>query len=101
MNTTIFKSWLIKNGTSTKVASDNVSRLKKLNNGLIHSNKSTSIDEEYKIDKCNFLLSCFDNNGRNNNMKTLGIKNLPIGKASIHTYKLALNKYISFKTTTL
>lgn len=100
MNIILFKDWLIKNKTSLKVASDIASRLNKLNNALIHCKKTTSIPIEYKKDKCQYLLSCFYNNGINENMAKYGILTLPLGKGSIHTYKLALNKYIKFKQAT-
>ena len=97
MNTTLFKIWLIKNGTSSKIASDTVCRLKKLNRALIESPISSSIDIEFNKDQCKQLIKCFSKLGKNNFMNKYQLALLPIGKQYIHTYKLSLTKYISFK----
>lgn len=96
MNIALFKIWLIKNGTSKKIATDNISRIKRIDNELIASINS-SIDKEYTKDKCDELIKCFSNYGQNTFMKNYNLKNLPIGKAQIHCYKLSLVKYLSFK----
>lgn len=96
MNTVLFKNWLINNGASSKVASDTVSRLKKINLALINSFKSSSIDEEYANDKCSKLTSLLrQKNGRSHNCL-----DLPFNKSYISTYKLSLAKYVRFKNET-
>lgn len=97
MNTILFKLWLINQGLSPKISSDNISRLKRLNNSLINSSISSDIDTLYKKDKCSTLLECFKNNGNNQFMDLYKLSSLPVGKPQIHTYKSALQKYISFK----
>lgn len=97
MNTAIFKIWLIKNGYSSKVASDTVCRLKKIDRALIESPISSSLDSEFNKDTCDQLLKCFSKRGKNTIMDSFQLYSLPIGKKYIHTYKLALTKYISFK----
>lgn len=96
MNITLFKTWLLEKGYSRKIASDTLSRLRKLNKTLIYCKYSTSIDEEYEKDNCKFLLDCFSNMGLNLDMQSLELTTLPIGKPSIHTYKSALRKYLKF-----
>lgn len=99
MNTILFKTWLIQHNHSPKTASDTVSRLKKLNHALIESPLSTSIDSEFDRDHCAQLVSSFSKNGKNETMETYQLTELPIGKKNIHTYKLALTKYLLFKDT--
>lgn len=97
MNTAIFKTWLIQNGSSPKVATDTISRLKKLDRALIESPISSSIDSEFNKDICERLLKCFSKSGKNHIMDSFQLYSLPIGKRYIHTYKLSLTKYITFK----
>lgn len=97
MNTAIFKIWLIKNGNSSKVASDTISRLKKLDRALIESPISSSVDSEFNKDACEQLFKCFSKSGKNPIMDSFQLYSLPIGKRYIHTYKLSLTKYIAFK----
>lgn len=97
MNTAIFKTWLVQNGSSHKVATDTISRLKKLDRALIESPISSSVDSEYTKDACEHLLKCFSKSGKNLIMDSFQLHSLPIGKRYIHTYKLSLTKYITFK----
>lgn len=97
MNTAIFKTWLVKTGNSSKVASDTISRLKKLDRALIESPISSSVDSEFNKDACKQLLKCFSKNGKNPIMDSFKLYPLPIGERYIHTYKLSLTKYIAFK----
>lgn len=99
MNTILFKAWLIQHNHSPKTASDTISRLKKLNHSLIESPLSTSIDSEFDKDHCAQLVNSFSKNGKNKIMETYQLTALPIGKKNIHTYKLALTKYLQFKNT--
>ncbi len=90
-----FRNWLINTGLNKKLASDNVSRLKRLENEL----DSCDIDEEYQRDKCQYLLSLFAKMGKNDNMAKYTNTNLPIGKYYMNTYRYALRKYILFSDT--
>ena len=88
MNELMFRKWLANNGYNNKVASDTVSRLKKLE----HSVNNCDIDSEFKKDNCVYLLSLFFNKGENETDNEL-----PVGKYHLSTYKYALNIYIKFK----
>ena len=84
MNEIEFKNWLINNGTNQKVASDIVSRLKRI---------------ERQIDQCNYLLELFSKSGQNDKMKKFKNTNFPIGKYQMNTFRYALKKYILFCNT--
>lgn len=71
--------------------SDLISRLKKLEREI----KNCDIDEQYRKDKCDYLLKLFDNKGENIS-QTYKNNNLPVGKYQLSTYKYALKKYIKF-----
>lgn len=73
MNTAIFKTWLIQNGSSPKVATDTISRLKKLDRALIESPISSSIDSEFNKDICEQLLKCFSKSGKKSNYGLVSI----------------------------
>lgn len=90
MNEIDFKNWLIKNSVNKKVLSDCISRLKKIEREL-----NCDIDDEYKRDRCDLLLSQFSKMGELL-VKKYPKCNFPIGKYSMNTYKLALKKYINF-----
>lgn len=92
MNEIEFKCWLIEKKVEPKVQSDIISRLKRIEREINHCD----IDDEYRNDKCENLISLFRNKGNNNEMKMYGNVQLPIGKYSLSTYKLALTKYIAF-----
>ena len=88
---------MIQNGSSPKVATDTISRLKKLDRALIESPISSSIDSEFNKDVCEQLLKRFSKSGKNLIMNSFQLYSLPIGKRYIHMYKLSLTKYITFK----
>ena len=92
MNELEFKVWMNNNNINKKVQSDLISRLKKIEREINHCD----IDEEYRSDRCEYLLSLFCKSGNNDEMLKLKYVNLPIGKYQISTYKYALKKYISF-----
>lgn len=92
MNEIDFKAWLNENNIPKKVQSDFISRLKRLEREI----KNCDIDEQYRNDKCVYLLSLFKNKGLNDDMAEYVDSNLPIGKYQLNTYKYALNKYICF-----
>ncbi len=93
MNTAEFSNWLLSNGSSKKIASDIVSRLKRINYELIESIPSTNIDEQYNIDGCKLLLNSFNRNS-SSNRKLLLKSSLPFNKPEIANYKLSLSRYI-------
>lgn len=92
MNEIEFRNWLMENGCTAKVAGDHISRLKRVERELNHCD----IDEEYRSDKCNYLISLFDNNGNNEEMNKIKNNSLPIGKYYMSTYRLAIKKYVMF-----
>lgn len=87
-----FRNWLINKEIKNKIASDMVSRLKRLENEL----DNCDIDKEYQSDGCAALLRLFDKMGKNDNMAKYANANLPIGKYYMSTYRYALRKYIAF-----
>lgn len=93
MNELDFRKWLIYKKYNTKVISDTISRLKKIE----HSVNNCDIDAEYQKDKCKYLLSLFANKGENKNMSILIENELPVGKYHLSTYKYALNIYLKFR----
>ena len=92
MNELEFRTWLSQQSLKTKVQCDCISRLKKIEREINYC----ELDEEYHKDKCEYLLSLFANMGRNTEMSKYHNANFPIGKYSMNTYRLALNKYIKF-----
>ena len=92
MNEVEFKNWLINNGTKAKVAGDIISRLKRIEREI----ENCDIDEQYRNDKCEYLLKLFLGMGNNNEMKKHPSANLPIGKYYMSTYRHALKQYIKF-----
>ncbi len=92
MNEIDFNIWLSKNNVPKKVQSDLISRLKRFEREI----KNCDIDEQYRNDKCAYLLSLFHNKGLNDEMQRHYDSSLPIGSYQLSTYKYALNKYIEF-----
>lgn len=92
MNEIEFKQWLSDNNVNKKVQSDLVSRIKKFERAI----KNCDIDEQYRNDECQYLLSLFYNKGLNDKMTEYSDSGLPIGKYQLSTYKHALKKYIEF-----
>lgn len=98
MNEIDFRKWMLEQGINKKVQSDLVSRLKRFERGI----KNCDIDNQYRNDKCEYILSLFANKGLNEEMKNYPDCGLPIGKYQLSTYKYALKKYIEFiKTNSL
>ena len=95
MNEMDFRTWLSHQGVNKKVASDTVSRVKRIEREANHCD----IDIEYRKDECSALLSLFKNKGINEQMNRLETS-LPVGKYQLSTYKYALKKYIAFLTDT-
>lgn len=92
MNEVEFRNWLIGNGCAPKVAGDHISRIKRIERELNHCD----IDEQYRSDKCEYLISLFANNGNNDEMKKIKNTTLPFGKYYMSTYRLAIKKYVMF-----
>lgn len=92
-----FKKWLNSQGVSLKMQSDISSRIKRLE----RATQNCDIDEQYRNDRCEYLLSLFQNKGINDSMKNLGEVDLPIGKYQLSVFKYALNKYIKYIEETL
>ena len=90
MNELSFRKWLFKNNFNSKVESDIVSRLKK----ILREVNVDDLDEEYRKDNCQYLLSLFKKKGEK--MKSFN-NDLPIGKYVLSAYKYALNTYIKYK----
>ena len=61
MNEVDFRNYLINKGVKKKVVGDIISRLKRIE----HEIKSCDIDEQYRSDKCEYLLKLFLNMGIN------------------------------------
>jgi len=92
MNEVEFRNWLINKGTKTKVAGDLISRLKRIEREI----ENCDIDEQYRSDKCEFLMSLFVDMGVNDNMKKYPNVTFPIGKYYMSTYRHSLKQYIRF-----
>lgn len=97
MNEVEFRNWLNRQGKKSKVISDCISRLKRIEKELNHCD----IDAEYRSDKCEKLLSIFLNMGHNDEMKKYPNARLPIGKYYMSTYRHALKQYIEFCDDTI
>lgn len=92
MNEYEFYMYLRKLGTSIKVCSDNISRIKRVEKSI----KDCDIDEEYHKDKCESLLNLLKKKGENEDIKKVLIGTLPIGSYTMNTYKYAIRKYVAF-----
>lgn len=97
MNEVEFRNWLIKNNVAHKVASDTVSRLKRIEREI----KNCDINEQYRSDRCEYLLSLFLNMGNNEEMRRLSMGGFPIGKYYMSTYRYALKYYVRFCDETI
>lgn len=97
MNEVEFRNWLEKKGTKKKVQSDTISRLKRVEKEI----NRCDIDEQYRNDRCEYLLSLFTNMGNNEEMKKFPNANLPIGKYYMSTFRYALKKYVEFCDETI
>lgn len=94
MNIVEFNNWLLSKGYNKKLASDIISRLKRIDTELLYLKEHTCIDDEYKKDNClNVLNSLKKNKAQNNIFKD---SSLPIQKSEIANYKSALNRYIKY-----
>lgn len=92
MNEVEFRNWLESKGSKKKVQSDTISRLKRIEKEI----NRCDIDEQYRNDRCEYLLSLFVNMGKNEEMRKYPDANFPIGKYYMSTFRHALKKYIEF-----
>ena len=92
MNEVDFRAWLVESEINKKVASDCVSRVKKIEREL----GNCDLDSEFKKDECENILCALKHKGENPIMQQYKSANLPIGKHSLATYTYALKKYINF-----
>lgn len=97
MNEVDFRNWLVKNDVNKKVQSDIVSRIKKIEKEI----ENCDIDEQYRRDKCEYLMSLFLNMGKNDEMKKYPSAELPIGKYHMSTFRYAIKYYVRFCSDTL
>lgn len=92
MNEVEFRNWLIKNGIHKKVQSDIVSRIKKIEKEI----ENCDIDEQYRRDRCEYLMSLFLNMGLNEEMGKYPTANFPFGKYHMSTFRHAIKYYVKF-----
>lgn len=93
MNIVEFNNYLLSEGSKKKVASDMISRLKRIDNELILM--GTSIDEQYSNDKCSVLIKSL-NKKISDSEEMLKGSSLPLDKPEIANYKHSLKKYINY-----
>ncbi len=97
MNSDGFRQWLQEQECNSKVISDHISRLHRLERELSHSKKiKIDIDTEYKKDSCKYLFSIFFKSGKNYIADALRPINLPLGSYSLNTIKYSLKKYVQY-----
>ena len=92
MNEVEFREWLLQKDVKKKVQSDCISRIRRVEREI----NNCDIDEQYRSDKCEYLMSLFANVGNNEAMKAYPNTNFPIGKYHMNTYRHAVKKYIQF-----
>lgn len=92
MNEVDFRKWLSEKGTKKKIQGDCVSRLKRVEREL----GQCDLDEQYRTDRCEFILGVFLNMGDNDNMKKFPQANFPIGKYYMSTYRHSIKTYVEF-----
>jgi len=92
MNEFKFKNWMARKNINKKVQSDMISRLKKIEREI----ENCDIDEQYRSDKCEYLMSLFLNMGINEKMKKHPKAKFPFGKYYISAYKYAVKNYVHF-----
>ena len=85
-----FRYWLVKHGYSSKIISDNISRVKRF---MLETNLGT--DELNCVDSKKFLDNLFRHGGQELKKKFPNTK-LPVNKYSLSTYKLAVLRYVNY-----
>lgn len=92
MNEVEFRIWLTKNDIQKKVQGDIVSRIRRIEREI----EDCDVDEHYREDRCEYLMSLFKKMGVNEKMKSLPENNFPVGKYYMSTFRYALKYYIKF-----
>lgn len=92
MNELEFRQWLNNKQVSKKMQSDFVSRIKRVERSI----ENCDIDEQYRSNRCSYLISLFKNKGINPNMTKYPNIDLPIGTYHLCVYKHAITKYVEF-----
>ena len=92
-----FKNWLYSLNISTKVCSDIICRLQKIEKILIYSTLETTLDAEFELDQCERILKIFSHE---NYYKKLKISPHTLSKKSLPSYKYSINKYIKYEKMT-
>ena len=92
MNELEFKKWMNDREMGKKIQGDCISRLKRIEREIDHCD----IDEQYRNDRCEYLMSLFLKKGENEKMRKYPNADFPIGKYFMSTYRAALKKYIQF-----
>ena len=92
MNEVEFRNWMVRNNVNRKVQSDVVSRIKKIEREI----ENCDIDEQYRSDKCESLMTLFLNMGNNNEMKKDPNAKFPIGKYHMSVFRYAIKQYVLF-----
>ena len=93
MNELDFSNWLKAGGTTPKLCSDYISRLKRVERSI----SDCDLDDEYEEDRCANLLSLFSHTGKNEAMNLRMVGDLPIGKYQLSTFSYAIRKYVEFR----
>ena len=96
MNEIEFTVWLKANETPSKLCSDHVSRIKRVERSIA----DCDIDEEYARDRCHTLLSLFAHTGKNKEMEARMLGDLPIGKYHLSAFTYSIRKYVAFRDET-
>lgn len=92
MNEIDFKNWMIRKDINRKVQSDVISRIKKIEREI----EDCDIDEQYRSDRCEFLMTIFLHMGKNIEMEKYPNADFPIGKYCMNTFRHAIKYYIMF-----
>lgn len=97
MNEVEFHNWMAGKGIKKKVQGDCISRLKRIEKEI----NRCDMDEQYRNDHCEYLMSLFLHMGENDNMKKYSNANLPIGKYHMSTFRYAVKQYVQFCDETI
>ena len=92
MNEVEFRNWMVGRDVNRKVQSDTISRIKKIEREI----EGCDIDEQYRSDHCESLMSLFRNMGNNKEMKKYPEADFPIGKYYMSVFRYAIKQYVLF-----
>ena len=87
-----FKKWLLENGTKKKIATDWVSRAKRVERAL-----EIDLEKRYKKTELVDILDILRSMVKAEDIEEYRGVDLPIGKPYLSTYSSAIKKYIMFK----